>query len=98
MKLNYRRGDPAFRFRISSGDKDLRPWQAYASYVLTSGSIIYGKCGEGFVVDKTFGTPKVNMGHFGEPRTQDDMATFDPEWAPRAGMDLLLGYTCVRAK
>ena len=81
-----------FRFRISRGSRDLRPWQAYASYVLTSGSIIYSACAEGFVVDKTFGTPKVNLGKF------DNRAGFDPEWAPRAKMDLLLGYTCVRER
>ena len=97
MHINYEPGDHPLIFRVSSAGKELRPWQAYASYMLTGGFVLYGQCGEGFVVDKVFGTPQANPGHFDEPRDPSDMATFDPESAAASGKkDLHLGYTCVR--
>jgi hypothetical protein len=99
MYVNYRSGDHPILFRVSSAGKTLRPWQAYASYLLTGGYVLYGHCGEDFVVDRVFGTPEANPAHFDEPRTSDDMATFDPESAAAAGKkDLHLGYTCVRER
>ena len=75
----------------------MRPWQAYASYMLTGGFVLYGYCGEGFVVDRVFGTPQATPQHFEEPRTPEDAAMFDPESAAASGKkDLHLGYTCVR--
>jgi hypothetical protein len=56
MYVNYRPGDHPIIFRVSSEGRTLRPWQAYASYSLTGGFVLYGHCGEGFVVDKVFGT------------------------------------------
>ncbi len=98
MYVNYRPGDHPIIFRASSAGRTLRPWQAYASYFLTGGFVLYGHCGEGFVVDKVFGTPEANPSHF-EPRTSGDMAAFDPESAAAAGKkDLHLGYTCVRQR
>ena len=97
MHVDYRPGDHPVIFRVTSRGKELRPWQAYASYYLTGGFVLYGHCGEGFVIDKVFGTPQANPAHFDEPRTADDMAAFDPENAGASGTkDLHLGYTCVR--
>jgi hypothetical protein len=97
MHLNYQPGDHPIIFHVSSAGKDLRPWQAYASYTLTGGFVLYGSCGAGFVVDKVFGTPQANPSHFEEARTPEDMAAFDPESAAASGKrDLRLGYTCVR--
>ena len=99
MFVNYERGDHPIIFRVSSGGKDLQPWQAYASYMLTGGFVLYGYCGEGFVVEKVFGTPQANPRHFTEQRSPDDAAAFDPESAAASGKkDLHLGYTCVRER
>jgi hypothetical protein len=97
MHINYGPGDHPIIFRASTAGKGLRPWQAYASYTLTGGFVLYGRCGEGFVVDKVFGTPQAKPSHFDEPRSLADMAAFDPESAAASGKtDLRLGYTCVR--
>lgn len=97
MEVDYEPGDHPIIFRVSSSSKELRPWQAYASYSLTGDFVLYGLCGEGFVVDKVFGTPQAKPSHFDEPRDSGDMAAFDPESASASGKkDLRLGYTCVR--
>jgi hypothetical protein len=97
MHLNYRPGDHPIKFHVKSGRKVLRPWQTYASYDLTGEFVLYGRCADGFVVDKVFGTPQAHPFHFDVPRTPSDMASFDPESAAAAGTrDLNLGYTCVR--
>jgi hypothetical protein len=91
MYINYRPGDHPIIFRVSGAGRDLRPWQAYASYVLTGGFVLYGYCGDGFVVDKAFGTPQAH------PSSFDGKAAFDPESAAESGKeDLRLGYTCMR--
>ncbi len=96
MHLNYESGDRPIIFRVSSAGNELRPWQAYASYMLTGGFVLYGYCGKGFVVDRVFGTPQATPGHFEEPRTPEDAAMFDPESAAASGKkELHLGYTCV---
>ena len=97
MHVNYEPGDHPILFRVSSAGKELQPWQAYASYDLTGGFVLYGHCGDGFVVDKVFGTPQAMPSHFAEPRDSGDLAAFDPESAASSGKkDLHLGYTCVR--
>lgn len=97
MHVNYRPGDHPILFRVSHAGNALRPWQAYASYFLTGGFVLYGMCGEGFVVDKVFGTPQANPAHFDLARSSGDRAMFDPESAAAAGKkDLDLGFTCVR--
>jgi hypothetical protein len=97
MHVNYEPGDHPVVFRITRAGKELRPWQAYANYLLTGGFVLYGHCGDGFVVDKVFGTPEAHPSHFDEPRSSADMAMFDPETAATKGKrDLQLGYTCVR--
>lgn len=99
MHINYDPGDHPVIFRISNGSQILHPWQAYASYFLTGGFVLYGKCGGGFVIDSVFGTPQANPGHFDAPRDPSDMAAFDPESAAASGVkDLHLGYTCVRIR
>jgi hypothetical protein len=93
MYIKYVPGDHPITFRITSSGRDLNPWQAYASYLLTGGFVLYGHCGEGFVVDRVFGAPEAKPSHF------DDMAAFDPESAAASGKtDLYLSYTCVRDK
>jgi hypothetical protein len=97
MRVDYGPGDHPIVFHVTDSGKELRPWQAYASYYLTGGFVLYGHCGEGFVVDKVFGTPETNPQHFAEPRTPEDMAAFDPEGAAASGKRVLdLGYTCLR--
>lgn len=99
MHVRYDSGDHPIIFHVSSAGKSLRPWQAYANYSLTGGFVLYGECGEGFVVDKVFGTPQAKPSHFEEPRTPGDRAMFDPESAAASGKkDLHLGYTCVRER
>jgi len=98
MHVNYEPGDHPILFRVTSAGKELRPWQAYASYFLTGGFVLYGFCGKGFVVDKVFGTPEAHPDHF-DPEGPTDMAMFDPETAAAAGKKKLeLGYTCVRSR
>jgi hypothetical protein len=97
MHIAYEAGDHPILFSVSSAGKELRPWQAYADYLLTAGFVLYGSCAKGFVVDQVFGPPQANPSHFDEPRTSSDAAMFDPESAAAAGKkDLHLGYTCVR--
>ena len=97
MHVDYEPGDHPIVFRVSSAGKHLQPWQAYASYTLTGGFVLYGYCGKGFVVDRVFGTPQATPEHFEEPRTPEDAAMFDPESAAASGKkELHLGYTCVR--
>jgi hypothetical protein len=97
MQVDYEPGDHPITFRASYAGKELHPWQAYASYMLTGGFVLYGYCGKGFVVDEVFGTPEANPSHFTERGSPDDGAAFDPESAAASGKkDLNLGYTCVR--
>jgi hypothetical protein len=97
MRVNYEAGDHPVVFRVTNAGKELQPWQAYASYSLTGGFVLYGHCGDGFVVDKVFGTSEAHPDHFDDPRSSGDMAMFDPEGAAAAGKkNLQLGYTCVR--
>jgi hypothetical protein len=99
MHVDYEPGDHPIVFSVSHAGKELRPWQAYASYSLTGLFVLYGSCGKGFVVDEVFGTPQANPSHFDEPRTSGDMAMFDPESAAASGRkDLHLGFTCVRKR
>jgi hypothetical protein len=96
MRIDYEPGDHPIIFRASNAGKELEPWQAYASYLLTGGFVLYGYCGKGFVVDDVFGTPEANPSHFTERGSPDDAAAFDPESAAASGKkDLNLGYTCV---
>lgn len=97
MHIDYRPGDHPVEFHVESAGRKLKPWQAYASYYLTGGFVLYGHCADGFVIDKVYGTPAAHPIHFDQPRTTDDMAAFDPESAAAAGKtDLDLGYTCIR--
>jgi hypothetical protein len=97
MHVDYEPGDHPITFRVSHAGKELKPWQAYASYMLTGGFVLYGYCGKGFVVDEVFGTPQASPSHFTEHESPDDAAAFDPESAAASGKkDLNLGYTCVR--
>jgi hypothetical protein len=97
IRVDYGHGDHAVVFHVISDGKELKPWQAYASYELTGGFVLYGVCGDGFVVESVSGTPEAHPGHFDTPWSPEDRAMFDPESAAAAGKkDLQLGYTCVR--
>lgn len=43
MHVDYDSGDHPIIFHVSSAGKDLQPWQAYASYMLTGGFLLYGQ-------------------------------------------------------
>jgi hypothetical protein len=89
MMVDYEPGDHPIQFRVTSGGKELHPWQAYANYSLTGGFVLWGECADGFAVDKAFGTPEA------KPQVIDN-ALFDPESAAAAGKKKLhLGYTCI---
>jgi hypothetical protein len=97
MHVTYGHGNHPVIFRVSSGGKELRPWQAYARYEMTGDFVLYGYCADGFVLNKVFGTPQAHPSHFDEETPSDDWAAFDPESAAASGKkDLHLGYTCVR--
>lgn len=90
-------GNHPVRFRVSHAGKALRPWQAYASYSLTGGFLLYGSCADGFVVDEVSGAPEANPAHFEEARSPTDMAMFDLDRAAGLGKkDPDLIFTCVR--
>jgi hypothetical protein len=90
-------GSHPIRFRVSQAGKALRPWQAFASYFLTGGFLLYGSCATGFVVDKVFGSPEATPAHFEEARSPTDMAMFDLDRAAGLGKkNPDLGFTCVR--
>ena len=91
MRVIYGHGDHPIEFHVRSAGGELRPWQAYASYMLTGGFVLIGHCGDGFVVSNVFGTPEAHPGNF------DGVAAFDPESAAKSGKwNLHLGYTCIR--
>jgi hypothetical protein len=99
MQVNYRPRDHPIRFRVFDRRRELRPWQAYASYQLTGSFVLYGLCGKGFVVDRVFGSPQARPSHLFDAREPGDMAAFDPENAAQSGKrDLHLGYSCLRAR
>lgn len=99
MHVDYRPGDHPITFHVRHGRKDLHPWQAYASSMLTGGFVLYGLCGDGFAVDRVYGTRAARPVNSDEPRGSGDMAQFDPETAAQSGKaDLHLGYSCVRAR
>lgn len=99
MHVDYRPGDHPVIFRVTSGRTILHPWRAYASYQLTGGFVLYGLCGEGFAVDRIYGTRAARPAHSDDPRGSGDMAQFDPESASKSGKtDLHLGYSCIRAQ
>jgi len=97
MRIDHQSEDHPIFVHVSSAGKELRPWQAYASYFLTGGFVLYGYCAKGFEVERVFGTPQASPQHFEEPHSPGDAAMFDPESAASSGIkDLHLGYTCVR--
>jgi hypothetical protein len=97
MTIDYTQADRPIFFRVTSKGKELRPWQAYASYFLTGGYVLYGNCAKGFMVNRVFGDSEATPQHFNERGNPDDSAMFDPY--DRDGVvnkKLLLGYTCMR--
>lgn len=96
VEMHVNGGHP-IHFSVSQAGKALRPWQAYASYLLTGGYLLYGLCADGFIVDKVFGTPQANPAHYPGAQVPGDMAGFDLDGAARLGKkDLDVGFTCVR--
>ena len=99
LTIDYEQADNPIFFRVTSGGKELKPWQAYASYFLTGGFVLYGYCAKRFAVDQVFGDSEASPDHFegrGEP---GDAAMFDPEGAAgKVKKKLQLGYTCMRGR
>jgi hypothetical protein len=96
MTIDYTQADRPIFFRVTSKGKELQPWQAYASYWLTGGYILYGNCAKGFAVDRVFGDSDATPQHFNERGDPDDAAMFGPD--DRGGVvnkKLYLGYTCL---
>jgi hypothetical protein len=100
MHINIGLRDFPISVRASSSGKELRPWQAYASYFLTGGWVLYGSCAEGFIVNRVYGDQRAAPQHLESLGTPDDKATFGPPWKPivTGEKDMRLGYTCVREK
>ncbi len=98
ITIDYEQADHPIFFRVTSGGKQLQPWQAYASYLLTGGFILYGYCAKRFAVDQVFGDSEAAPQHFEGRGDPADAAMFDPEGAAAAGKKIMhLGYTCARA-
>jgi hypothetical protein len=97
MTIDYEQADHPIFFRVTSGGKELKPWQAYASYFLTGGFVLYGYCAKRFAVDRVFGDSEAAPDHFEGQGEPGDAAMFDPESAAgTAKKKLQLGYTCMR--
>jgi len=95
MTIDYMQADHPIFLRVSSGGKELQPWQAYASYWLTGGYVLYGYCARGFAVDRVFGDAEATPEHFEERGNPNDAAVFGPDDTPGvAHKKLQLGYTC----
>jgi hypothetical protein len=97
MTIDYKQADHPIFFHVISGGKELQPWQAYASYWLTGGYVLYGYCAKSFAVDRVFGDAEATPQHFEERGNPIDAAMFDPEGAAgNVKKKLQLGYTCTR--
>lgn len=97
MLVDSTSGDHPIQFHVTSSGRELQPWQAYASYWLTGGFVLYGKCADGFIVDDVTGPPSASPGHFTKRGEPGDMAMYDPESAADAGVrQQRLGYTCIK--
>jgi hypothetical protein len=98
MTIDYEQADSPIFFRVTNGGRELKPWQAYASYFLTGGFVLYGYCAKRFAVDRVFGDSEASPQHLEERGDPADAAMFDPEGATGAvKKKLRLGYTCMRA-
>ena len=90
MSVHYR-GDGSVNATIQSGNRTLRPWQAYASYSLTGEFVLYGYCATGFVASRVSGTPAA------KPWLIDTYVAMDPDSAAAKGVwNTSLRYTCTR--
>jgi hypothetical protein len=99
ITIDYKQDDRPIFFRVTSSGKELQPWQAYASYELTGGYVLYCDCAKGFMVDRVFGDSEATPQHFNERGAPFDPAEFGPPEGPageRYKKKLHLGYTCVR--
>jgi hypothetical protein len=97
MTIDYTQADRPIFFSVTSRGKELQPWQAYATYELTGGYVLYCKCAKGFMVERVYGDSEATPQHFNGRGDPDDSAMFDPY--DRDGVinkKLHLGYTCVR--
>ena len=97
MTIDYTQADRPIFFRVTSRGKELQPWQAYASYWLTGGYVLYCDCAKDFMVVRVFGDSEATPQHFNERGNPDDSAMFDPyDKDGVVNKKLHLGYTCVR--
>jgi hypothetical protein len=99
MTINYEQADRPIFFRVTSKGKELQPWQAYATYELTGGYVLYGSCAKGFMVDRVFGDRVAGPQHLEGRGDPYDSAMFDPPEGPageRYKKQLHVGFTCMR--
>jgi hypothetical protein len=97
ITIDYTLADRPIFFRVTSGGKELQPWQAYASYWLTGGYVLYGNCAKHFAVNQVFGDSEATPQHLGARGDPWDEAMFDPDDTNGASQKKLhLGYTCMR--
>ena len=91
MRLDYRARGGSIVINAQSGNRLLSPWQAYASYWLTGGYVLYAYCADGFDLTHFAGTPEA------KPWLIDNYITMDPEGAAQKHVtQLRLDYTCRR--
>lgn len=97
LDINASPGDHPALVRVTSHDRVLRPWQAYADTFLTGGNVLYAGCAKGFAVDVISGPPYEVIGHMDSPRLLDDRAAFDadPVGHPNNTYAHVM-YTCTR--
>ena len=90
MRIRYS-GEGNVTARVTSGDLELKPWQAYANYWLTGNFAFYGNCAKGYGMTHMRGTRAAH------PDQIDEQAALDPESAAQRGVwNLYLNFTCTR--
>ena len=91
MRLHYQTDGP-LEVNVASGNRQLRPWQVYASYFLTGGFVYYAYCGKSFVAENPRGAAE------GKPWVLDGYIAFDPESVPKGIDPIFLEYDCRRMR
>jgi len=91
MRFDEREGHLSVDVR--SGRASLAPWQAYANYLLTGGSVFYAYCADGFKLSHVTGTPEAQP----DGTSMDNAATMFPDSdATEKLRNLRLSYSCRR--
>jgi len=84
-------GDGAVIARVTAMGRELRPWQAYARYMLNGDLVFSGSCADGYAMTHMRATPVASLGQM------DDSAALDFERAAEHNVwNLYLDFTCSR--